>query len=85
VTDSGWFAARPSGTENIYKLYAESFKGKHPMCETAAGAPPMIGRRSAWRRWRALVDPLSGPRFRKYPFSTLRRSTPTSAALRPFR
>jgi phosphoglucomutase len=26
VTDSGWFAARPSGTENIYKIYAESFK-----------------------------------------------------------
>jgi phosphoglucomutase len=26
-TDSGWFAARPSGTENIYKIYAESFKG----------------------------------------------------------
>jgi phosphoglucomutase len=26
VTDSGWFAARPSGTENIYKVYAESFK-----------------------------------------------------------
>ena len=25
---SGWFAARPSGTENIYKLYAESFKGQ---------------------------------------------------------
>ena len=25
-TDSGWFAARPSGTENIYKIYAESFK-----------------------------------------------------------
>lgn len=28
VTDSGWFAARPSGTEDLYKLYAESFKGK---------------------------------------------------------
>jgi len=28
VTASGWFAARPSGTENIYKLYAESFKGE---------------------------------------------------------
>ena len=28
VTDSGWFAARPSGTENVYKLYAESFKGE---------------------------------------------------------
>jgi phosphoglucomutase len=26
VTPSGWFAARPSGTENIYKVYAESFK-----------------------------------------------------------
>ena len=30
VTASGWFAARPSGTENIYKIYAESFKdGQH--------------------------------------------------------
>ncbi|HEX6725817.1 MAG TPA: phosphoglucomutase (alpha-D-glucose-1,6-bisphosphate-dependent) [Nitrospira sp.] len=28
VTDNGWFAARPSGTEDVYKLYAESFKGK---------------------------------------------------------
>jgi phosphoglucomutase len=27
VTASGWFAARPSGTENVYKVYAESFKG----------------------------------------------------------
>jgi phosphoglucomutase len=27
VTANGWFAARPSGTENVYKLYAESFKG----------------------------------------------------------
>jgi phosphoglucomutase len=27
VTESGWFAARPSGTENIYKIYAESFRG----------------------------------------------------------
>ena len=26
VTDNGWFAARPSGTENIYKIYAESFR-----------------------------------------------------------
>jgi phosphoglucomutase len=26
VTGSGWFAARPSGTENLYKIYAESFK-----------------------------------------------------------
>ena len=28
MTDNGWFAARPSGTENIYKIYAESFHGE---------------------------------------------------------
>jgi hypothetical protein len=27
AAESGWFAARPSGTENIYKIYAESFRG----------------------------------------------------------
>ena len=31
ATASGWFAARPSGTENIYKIYAESFRDEvHP-------------------------------------------------------
>src|SRR5262249_17681167 len=28
TSDSGWFAARPSGTEEIYKIYAESFRGR---------------------------------------------------------
>jgi phosphoglucomutase len=28
TASSGWFAARPSGTEDIYKIYAESFRGK---------------------------------------------------------
>ena len=28
VMQNGWFAARPSGTENIYKIYAESFRGE---------------------------------------------------------
>ena len=28
VTENGWFTARPSGTEAIYKIYMESFKGK---------------------------------------------------------
>jgi phosphoglucomutase len=33
VTEHGWFAARPSGTEDIYKIYAESFKdAKHLQC-----------------------------------------------------
>jgi phosphoglucomutase len=33
VTENGWFAARPSGTENIYKIYAESFKGEKHLHE----------------------------------------------------
>jgi phosphoglucomutase len=28
ATAHGWFAARPSGTEDIYKIYAESFRGE---------------------------------------------------------
>ncbi|MGM0487578.1 MAG: phosphoglucomutase, alpha-D-glucose phosphate-specific, partial [Planctomycetota bacterium] len=28
VTNAGWFAARPSGTEDVYKIYAESFRGE---------------------------------------------------------
>ena len=33
VTENGWFAARPSGTEDLYKIYAESFKGEdHLKC-----------------------------------------------------
>jgi len=33
VTENGWFAARPSGTENIYKIYAESFLGKEHLLQ----------------------------------------------------
>ena len=32
VTANGWFAARPSGTESIYKIYAESFRGEDHLC-----------------------------------------------------
>ena len=28
VAEGGWFAARPSGTEDVYKVYAESFRGE---------------------------------------------------------
>jgi phosphoglucomutase len=28
TTDDGWFAARPSGTEDVYKIYAESFRSE---------------------------------------------------------
>src|SRR5262249_17059699 len=33
VADSGWFAARPSGTEDVYKLYAESFRGSEHLAQ----------------------------------------------------
>jgi phosphoglucomutase len=38
VTANGWFAVRPSGTENIYKIYAESFRDQahlHSIVEQA--------------------------------------------------
>jgi phosphoglucomutase len=38
TTDSGWFAARPSGTENVYKLYAESFRGADHLAQLQADA-----------------------------------------------
>ena len=48
VAASGWFAARPSGTENIYKIYAESFKDEqHLQAIVARGAgnrEPCAGR-----------------------------------------
>ena len=31
VTENGWFAARPSGTEDVYKIYAESFKSEEQL------------------------------------------------------
>ena len=37
VTANGWFAARPSGTENIYKIYAESFKGQDHLQQNPGG------------------------------------------------
>jgi phosphoglucomutase len=42
VAENGWFAARPSGTEDIYKLYAESFKGQEHLREIQAEAQVII-------------------------------------------
>jgi phosphoglucomutase len=44
VTENGWFAARPSGTENIYKLYAESFKGAENLKQIQAEAQAILER-----------------------------------------
>jgi len=43
-TDNGWFAARPSGTENIYKIYAESFVGEAHLAAILAEARTIVAR-----------------------------------------
>ncbi len=42
VAASGWFAARPSGTESIYKIYAESFKGQSHLSAILAEAEEIV-------------------------------------------
>ncbi|MBA3031989.1 MAG: phosphoglucomutase (alpha-D-glucose-1,6-bisphosphate-dependent) [Gammaproteobacteria bacterium] len=42
TTENGWFAARPSGTEDIYKLYAESFKSAEHLQQIVAEAQQIV-------------------------------------------
>ena|SRR5271154_3857328 len=42
VAANGWFAARPSGTENIYKIYAESFKSETHLHAIVSEAQEMV-------------------------------------------
>jgi len=42
VAENGWFAARPSGTEKVYKLYAESFRGKEHLREVQEEAQEIV-------------------------------------------
>jgi phosphoglucomutase len=42
ITDNGWFAARPSGTENIYKIYAESFKDESHLAAIVGEAQEIV-------------------------------------------
>jgi phosphoglucomutase len=44
VTENGWFAARPSGTENVYKLYAESFKSQAHLEAIVEQAQELVNR-----------------------------------------
>ena len=41
-TENGWFAARPSGTEDVYKIYAESFRGEAHLGELQAEAQAIV-------------------------------------------
>jgi phosphoglucomutase len=42
ITENGWFAARPSGTEDIYKIYTESFKGKEHLLKIQEEARSIV-------------------------------------------
>jgi phosphoglucomutase len=42
VTEHAWFAARPSGTEDVYKIYAESFRGPEHLAEVQAEAKTIV-------------------------------------------
>jgi phosphoglucomutase len=42
TTESAWFAARPSGTEDVYKIYAESFRGPGHLAEVQAAARSLV-------------------------------------------
>jgi phosphoglucomutase len=43
VTEEGWFAARPSGTEDLYKIYAESFRGLDHLRRVQEEARALVG------------------------------------------
>jgi phosphoglucomutase len=42
VTENAWFAARPSGTEDVYKIYAESFRGPEHLADVQAEAKKIV-------------------------------------------
>ena len=42
TTESAWFAARPSGTEDVYKIYAESFRGADHLAQVQAEAKDVV-------------------------------------------
>ena len=42
VTEKGWFAARPSGTEDVYKIYAESFDRKQHLQQIQSEAEQIV-------------------------------------------
>jgi phosphoglucomutase len=42
MTESGWFAARPSGTEDVYKIYAESFQGTEHLARIQTEAREVV-------------------------------------------
>ena len=65
IAESGWFAARPSGTESIYKIYAESFQGADHLRRILAEAQTIVSDALA-----------AGPRQAKPPTKSNVKATP---------
>ena len=42
TTENAWFAARPSGTEDVYKIYAESFQGPEHLAQVQSEARDVV-------------------------------------------
>ncbi len=59
IAENGWFAARPSGTENIYKIYAESFRGAEHLRRILKEAQAIVTNAVAGARRQAEPAPLA--------------------------
>ena len=55
ITKSGWFAARPSGTEDMYKIYAESFRGEDHLERVVEEAQAMVDVALGMKRVKAIA------------------------------
>ena len=67
MTANGWFAARPSGTENMYKIYAESFLGETHLRRLIDDAQALLDKvlssvAASERRWELLMTAAGLPR-----------------------
>ncbi len=60
VTENGWFAVRPSGTENVYKVYAESFRGEEHLRRIQEQAQALIAKTLADKGAPSPTGPASG-------------------------
>lgn len=56
ITDEGWFAVRPSGTEDVYKLYAESFRDRAHLQRIQTEAQALVTRLFAKSSWPLAAD-----------------------------
>ena len=62
MTENGWFAARPSGTEDAYKIYCESFLGAEHRQQIEKEAVEIVSEVLKTRKWCSVrADALTGP------------------------